>query len=65
MIDPITAEGLNCGYLSAIAIDSIAIQGDMQLIVTPYVTNADNTVLYGTTVVLVIEDGEIADQYAI
>jgi len=43
----------------------LSVEGNAKLLVTPYVTNSDSSVSYGSTVVLVIEDGEIVDQYAI
>ncbi|MBE6546676.1 MAG: hypothetical protein E7668_04465 [Ruminococcaceae bacterium] len=63
--DPISAESLGCAYLSAIAIDTLPAVGNVKLLAAPYVTNGDTTVSYGSTVVLVIENGEIVDQYAI
>lgn len=63
--DPITATGQGCAYLSALVIDSLPTEGNVKLLAAPYVTNGDTTVSYGSTIVLVIEDGEIVDQYAI
>ncbi len=65
LADPITAQGQGCAYLSAIAIDNLPTEGNAKLLAAPYVTNGDTTISYGSTIVLVIEDGEIVDQYAI
>ena len=63
--DPITAEGLGCEYLSAVTVCDLPATGDAILYIVPYVINDANAVFYGSMIVLVVEDGEVVDQYAI
>lgn len=60
--DPITAEGLECSYLSAITISDLPTDRSLLLEVKPYVTNSDGSESYGSTIILIIEDGEVVAQ---
>ena len=63
--DPVTAENLGCTYLSAIVINGIQADINMKLLITPYVTDSEMACSYGSTVVLEIDNGKVADAYAI
>ena len=61
---PITAEKFESAYLSAITVNDLPVDRTLFLIVKPFVTNYDGSVSYGSTVILVIENGTVTSQYS-
>ena len=61
---PITAEAFDSAYLSAITVNDLPVDSSLFLIVKPFVTNFDGSVSYGSMVIIVIENGNVVNQYS-
>lgn len=58
--DTITAEGLECEYLTTIVLTDLPTDSDVTLVVIPYVTDADGDVTYGLSATVEVADGKIS-----
>lgn len=58
--DTVTAESLNCEFLTTIVLTDLPTESDVTLIVVPYVTDANNHVTYGLSATVQVIDGQIS-----